>query len=161
MTYEIKCIESREEKQKLAEELLANLRQVDIDELEGLGIEKSVGVNTSIYCTEKVYYGRRTDNGKLGVVWGIQFFTDGDRDVNIIWCLGTDEIKHVRKTFMRESRKILMDWMEKYGELYNTVGTFNVDAIAWLTWLGAEFYNRRMINGKEYTDFVLRLKKEE
>ena len=158
MTYEIKCVESREEKEKLARELLANLRQVDIEEMEGLGIDKSTGVNTSIFCTDKVYYGRRTDNGRLGVVWGIQFFKDGDRIINLIWCLGTDEIKHVRKTFMKESKKILMDWMDKYGQLMNTVGTFNLDAIAWLTWLGAEFFNRRIINGREFTDFVLKKK---
>ena len=159
MTYKIECVKSREEKVKLAQELLANLRQVDVEEMEGLGINPKTGVDTSIFCTHKIYYARYAQ--KLAVVWGIQFFVDRDRDINLIWCLGTDEIKHVRKSFVQESKRILMDWMKKYGELVNTVGTFNEDAIAWLTWLGAEFHNKREINGKEYVDFVLRMPKKE
>lgn len=160
MIYEICEARTAEEKERLSQELLANLRQIDREEMEGLGITSEHGVRCSIFNTNPVYYGRNLNNGKLAVCWGLQIYPGKEKTTYLIWALGTDEIKKVRKTFIKESAKILRKWADRYGELTNRVGTFNRDSVAWLKWLGADFGKPQLINGKEYVDFYLRKREE-
>lgn len=156
MTYKIGKAESDEEKRHLSEELLANLRQIDREEIEGMGATAEEGVQASILYTWPVYYGRNMDNGKLVACWGLQHLRQNGETICLIWCLGTDEIKKVKKSFMLESSKILRQWAAEYGELTNTVGTFNKDSMLWLKWLGADFGKPFLLGGKEYVKFYLR-----
>lgn len=162
--YEVKRVDPQDEdlKARLNEELQAGLRQIDREELEALGVDPAEGVRSSVYESDQVYYGRNLDNGRLAVVFGIDAYErdQGTPPVNIIWCLGTDEIKNVRKTFVKESAKVLQKWVKQYGMLMNTVGLWNKDSLNWLKWLGAEFAEPREINGKMFVDFFLRDKGE-
>jgi hypothetical protein len=52
------------------------------------------------------------------------------------WMLGTDLMLNNRHTFIRESRKIVAAWRERFAVLSNYVDARNTVSIAWLRWLG-------------------------
>lgn len=160
MTYEIRTAGTAAEKDIICRELTENLRQIDREEMEGLGFTVEEGVSRSIYGTNPVYY-VRLEGGKLAICYGLNIFPGKEKDTYLIWALATDELQKAPKSFVKESSQILRRWADTYGELTNTVGTFNRRAVAWLKSLGAVFDPPRLINGKEYATFYLRKKEEE
>lgn len=160
MTYKIASAIKMAEKKKLYSELMEDLRAVDKKEIEGLGISSEEGVRVSIYETSPVFYARSTENGKLLMCWGLNILRNKEGgNTYLIWALGTNEIKKKKKSFLKESSAILNRWIELYGELTNTVATFNKDALHWLKWLGADFSEPFKIKDTEYVNFYLRRKK--
>ena len=156
--YRLEIVAKAKDKRKLTEELVQNLREVDRQEIEGLGFSTMQGVSVSIHETSPVYTARTAD-GKLIAVWGLQVLMGKTgKNTYLIWALATDEITHYEKSFVRESRALLNRWVELYGCLENTVATFNTRAIRWLRWLGAEFSEPHKIGNAEYMDFKLKKK---
>ena len=160
--YKISVARTSAEKKKLSRELNENLREIDRREIEGLGFSTLEGVKMSICDTCPVYVAR-TNEGKLIACWGLQVLDfkrkDGTHDYTyLIWALGTDEINHYAKSFVRESKAILDRWLELYGCLENTVACFNKRAIRWLKWMGAEFDEPYKIRKTDYANFKIRRK---
>lgn len=153
--YTISAITKTAAKKELVYELVGNMRQVDRQEMQGMGFTTLQGAEVSIYETSPVYVARGND-GKLIACWGLQILMGKEKNTFIIWALGTDEIEKYRKSFAKESRQIIRRWAELYGELTNTVACFNTRAIDWLKWVGAEFSAPRKFNGNEYVDFFIR-----
>lgn len=158
--YEISIITKVKEKRAVGEELLKGIRAVDRKEMEGMGVDPRKGVMWSVAQTVPIYVARDTETKKLIAVWGLQFLIGQEQNTYIIWCLGTDEINHVKKSFIEESRKYIDRWLGYYGELKNTVACFNHASIRWLKWMGAEFGEPYKINGNDYMDFVIRRQEE-
>lgn len=67
----------------------------------------------------------------------------------LVWCLGTPLIKAHKLAFAMESKRILSRWARKYGVLWNYVASFNQDALAWLEWCGAEFFELPAWKGRK------------
>lgn len=59
--------------------------------------------------------------------------------VGVPWMLGTDDIKRIRKPFLKECRDYVEAMHEHYPTLTNFVWSKNIVHIAWLKWLGFEF----------------------
>lgn len=57
--------------------------------------------------------------------------------VGVPWMITTDHIKKHPRAFLRASRAIMADMLQRHYLLVNYVDARNVDAIRWLTWLGA------------------------
>jgi hypothetical protein len=60
-------------------------------------------------------------------------------DTGVPWLLGTDDIKRVRKSFLRHCRTYLEEMHSDYPLLVNQVWAKNTVHIQWLMWLGFEF----------------------
>lgn len=157
-SYSITCVKKMDEKRILAKELADNMRKVDKKEIEGMGFSTLRGAEVSIYDTSPVYVAR-ANNGKLIACWGLQILIGKHKNTYLIWALGTDEIAHYKKAFIKESTALLNRWVELYGELVNTVACFNKESIKWLKWLGAEFSEPYKIGNTDYMDFRLSRKK--
>ena len=75
-----------------------------------------------------------------------------------IWCMATTELGPYQREFARVSRKILQEWAEEYGILWNAVGDFNEPAKRWLLWCGAEFGKPLTMGGEKFIRFYIRRK---
>lgn len=60
-------------------------------------------------------------------------------EVGIPWLLGTDDIKSIRKSFLRECRGYLEEMHKDYPLLVNQVWAKNEVHIQWLKWMGFTF----------------------
>lgn len=162
--YRISAVKTTAEKKALIRDLEKNIRDIDRREIEGLGFSTRQGVEISIYETCPVYVARTAEGGRLIACWGLQVLEFKGKEKTtysyIIWALGTDELTHHKKDFIKESTALINRWVELYGTLENTVATFNKNAIRWLKWLGAEFSEPHKINGTEYVNFKIKRKKE-
>lgn len=74
----------------------------------------------------------------------------------VFWLLGTDEIKHHKREFMRRSKLFKGYLMKNYDYLTNVVCMDNHESVRWLKWLGAEFQeDTAMIMGKPFQRFYI------
>ena len=55
-----------------------------------------------------------------------------------VWFLGTAEMCHIKKTFMKLSRFCIGEWLNKYPVLWNIVPADYEKSLKWLRWLGAD-----------------------
>lgn len=74
----------------------------------------------------------------------------------VFWLLGTDEVKHHKREFMRRSKLFKGYLMKNYDYLTNVVCMDNKESVRWLKWLGAEFQeDTAMIMGKPFQRFYI------
>lgn len=163
-SYSVSMVKKYADKKKLIGELTEEMREVDRLELEGMGFSSLQGAEFSIMATSPVYVAR-SNAGKLIACWGLEVLDFKRKDNShsysyVIWALGTDELKHFEKSFVKESSAYIKKWVELYGCLQNTVATFNKRAIKWLKWLGAEFSAPYKIGKTEYVNFKIEKRKE-
>ena len=59
--------------------------------------------------------------------------------VGVPWMLGTDGIKDISKSLLRECRDYVEDMHKDYPVLTNFVWSKNIVHIGWLKWLGFQF----------------------
>lgn len=115
--------------------LAENLRKEDLEELShGLGLPPDVSV----------LIGFRTDRETYAVV-------HQDRVVAVIgvggtpgvigypWMLATDELRDIRKSFLRGCLEFISDILTRYPHLENYVWSKNEGHLQWLRWLGFKF----------------------
>lgn len=55
------------------------------------------------------------------------------------WMMASDELKDIRKSFLRHCKKYVQDWLKVHGELEGYVWAENEVHIQWLRWLGFQF----------------------
>lgn len=79
----------------------------------------------------------------------------------VIWLLGTDEIRALRKTFHFLSKRCIEYFLDMYPYLYNWVDDRNKETMVWLQRCGAEFLPAVPFGhqGLPFRYFVLRRKK--
>jgi hypothetical protein len=162
--YEIITVKKYADKKKLISELTEEMRDIDRREIEGMGFSSAQAAEYSIMATSPVYVAR-SNAGKLIACWGLEILdfkrNDGTHSYSyVIWALGTEQLKHFEKSFVKESSAIIKHWVDLYGCLQNTVATFNTRSIKWLKWLGAEFSAPYKIGNTEYVNFRIEKRKE-
>lgn len=178
-----------EERYAVGKELAQGLRKVDGREMELAGVEPVKGCVDSLVMSPDVWAAREKKDGRLIAVWGIREVVPEDMPMGeqavkrtkeipdgwiaeqiselargrLVWCLGTNRIAAHRLAFAMESKRILMKWARKYGVLWNYVATFNRDALSWLAWCGAEFYEIPAWQGhkERFVRFEIRAEKKE
>lgn len=160
-----------EERYTLGKELARGLRKVDEKEMKLADVNPFLGCVQSVVWTPDVWAARERKKNALIAVWGVREVTaeevgklilgtnqarddvmmeiDALARGRLVWCLGTNRIAAHRLAFAMESRRILMKWARKYGVLWNYVATFNQDALAWLAWCGAKFYELPAWKGRK------------
>lgn len=171
--YEIHRVKD-EDRFRVGMELTHGLRKVDGREMELAGVEPPLGCMESVMRTPDVWAAREKKGGGLIAVWGIKEVTleeamelvsvkglsygemfrgrDAIQELaggRLVWCLGTQLIKAHKMAFAMESKRILSRWARKYGVLWNYVASFNQDALAWLEWCGAEFFELPAWKGRK------------
>ncbi|BEU87456.1 hypothetical protein TAMA11512_09200 [Selenomonas sp. TAMA-11512] len=153
--YTIKTITGEKQKEELARALIRDLRAADRRELKASAAPNGSvedEVHGSMLLSDELF-AAYNEQGALIAVWGYRKF-DNSPGV-LIWCLGTDRIRSFRRAFAVESRRILRDWANRYGMLYNAVGAFNDAAISWLIFCGATFHEEMMIGGERFIPFTI------
>ena len=129
------------------------LRQADRRELIAAAGDAWTAIDTSIVNSEACYR-VSGDKGQPLVLYG-RCKVDGIPG-RLIWCVATDELKPYEREFARVSRKILQEWAEEFGILWNAVGEFNEPAMRWLKWCGAEFGKPLDMGGEKFIRFYIR-----
>lgn len=73
-----------------------------------------------------------------------------------IWLLATPEIKRIRFSFLRESRKVVNLLNKKYTLLWNYVDCRNDLHLRWLKWCGFSFLRKVKygVNQKPFYEFI-------
>lgn len=67
------------------------------------------------------------------------FGVSGANGVGVPWMLATDDLKKIRKSFLRECRSYVQELNNEYPILVNLVWAKNEIHIQWLKWLGFTF----------------------
>ena len=67
------------------------------------------------------------------------FGVSGLDGVGVPWMLATDDLKKIRKSFLRECRSYVEELNNEYPLLVNVVWAGNDVHIQWLKWLGFKF----------------------
>ena len=68
-------------------------------------------------------------------------------DIANVWLLGTPELAQIKKTFVRQSRRVIAEFLLHYPVLWNVVDCRYVSAIRWLESCGAVFDEGSAIPG--------------
>ena len=152
--YEIKKITKQKRKEQLVMTLLSELRAPDLRELAAAvhlsgSVEREV--YDSVFLSEECF--AAYDRTGLVAIWGHRAVAGSPG--RLIWCLGTERVARNRYAFAVESRRILSDWANRFGVLYNAVGAFNVDALRWLKFCGAVFHREVMIGSERFVPFTI------
>lgn len=130
---------------EMVKDIARNMRKMDVFELEAIGYtDREQAIKDGMDGSEiTMFFGHRE---KPVCIFGVskEEYAGG----RIIWCLGTDGIDECKKSFVRESRRVLKEWTAEYGMLFNFVSVKNKKAIAWLSRMGAVFHDPRPINEK-------------
>ena len=79
------------------------------------------------------------------------------KEVGVIWMMGTDKVLHIKQTFLRASKEWLNYFLELKPVLFNFIHEKNTLHIKWLRWLGFSIINKLEnfgINGETFYEFV-------
>lgn len=78
-------------------------------------------------------------------------------DVGVVWAVGTDGIRKVRREVVLHTREWLKTLGANFQYLMNVVDSRNTTHIRWLRWAGAEFHKRitHPVNGIEFLEFSI------
>lgn len=76
----------------------------------------------------------------------------------VVWALGTDKMFERKFSMVREGRKIVKLWLEKFNKLHNIVDARNHLSIRWLEMIGFTIDRQGplVINGHEFYRFEVK-----
>lgn len=131
-----------------AKRLFYNLREADAREADLLGMKCLAYVFASILHSKEVY-GVWKGHVLLAVTGVSEEFNYPDCDkATCVWCLGTEDLDHHRRDFVRYAPSILSYFTAKYGRLGNFINKENKAALLWIRRMGATFKDPvRIVNG--------------
>lgn len=117
-----------------AEEMALTMRQEDRAEVwASNGHTPAEAARTAVELSCEAYTARV--DGKIICMFGvhkISFLGDAASP----WLLGTDEIPHHVRHFLKWGRIVVQDWKQKYPVLVNFTDSRYTVATRWLEWLG-------------------------
>ena len=125
-------IDIRATKREDVEELVAKMRQADVEELRATGLQDVEGsilrsVNESTLCRTA------TADGAVGCIFGVVPFGEGE---GVPWMLGTDLVTKHQRVLMRMCRPYITNMLLAYPHLFNYVHAENQAAKRWLKCVG-------------------------
>lgn len=114
-------------------DLAPRMRQADVDEvLARSGRDPKDALLAGLRNSDPAL----TLVGAEGEVVGMAGVVPGAPGRGAPWMLCSDEIKRYAPTLVREGRKLIADWLRRYGTLMNFVDARNTVHIRWLELMG-------------------------
>lgn len=114
--------------------LAANIREDDRLEIwHGYRVTPEEAFQTGFEVSDSPYTVEW--QGKPVAMFGVS----GVEGVGVPWMLATNDLKKIRKSFLRECRSYVEEMNNKYPLLVNQVWAKNTTHIQWLKWLGFQF----------------------
>ncbi len=129
--------------------LAPRLRQEDKREiLDSVGLNPYQALSNGFYHSEICLTIVDTKDIPVGMF--------GVSEEGAIWLLATPEIKRIRFSFLRESRKIVNLLNHKYKLLWNFVDCRNELHLRWLKWCGFKLLRKlnHGVNQKPFFEFI-------
>jgi len=121
-------------------ELAPRLRREDLEEIShALGLPAEATLRYCLAISNIAY--AVVWRGRVVVLFGIaEFLQWGEgRGPGHPWMLASEELKGIRKSFLRHCRGYVEQWLDVHGHLENWVWVHNKVHIQWLKWLGFRF----------------------
>lgn len=134
--------------------LLKNrLRDADAKEVIAAGNQDSEEALRQSYARSELRYTVDID----GIPAGMFGVVRSEDNTGNVWFLGTNDMAKIKKTFVKESRKVIARFLIEFQALWNYVDSRYVSSIKWLSACGAEFYDEPLqIGGVNFLAFVIR-----
>jgi len=128
------------------------LRKADLRELKANSPAKpDVALMTSVWLSNPCYticvYGEPI--GLFGLC--------PQKDVGVVWMMGTDKVLQIKHTFLKASKEWLNYLLELKPVLFNFIHEKNTIHIKWLRWLGFSIISKKEgfgLNGETFYEFV-------
>ena len=135
-----------------AKYISSRLRKADLMELRAnSGSAPDVSLMHSVWASNPCYticlYGEPI------AIFGIC----PQKDVGVIWMMGTDKVLRIKTTFLKASKEWVNYFLELKPILFNFIHEKNTLHIKWLRWLGFSIINRLENfgkNGETFYEFV-------
>jgi hypothetical protein len=121
-------------------ELAPRLRTEDVQETEaGTGMTPEFALRYSLAISNIAY--AVVWRGKVVALFGIVNELQWEDTVGdgLPWMLASPELASIRKSFLRECRGYVQQWLAYHGSLHGYVWAENTVHIQWLKWLGFQF----------------------
>ena len=130
-------------------ELAPNLRSEDKREVETLG-KTSEQALLSGYLFGKVC---RSIINNYGQVVGMYGVVPADNKTGLVWMLGSDKLKKIKRPFLRESRTEVEGMNTLFPHLWNIIDSRNEMHLKWIKWCGFKIIGERMVNNVKFYEF--------
>ena len=130
-------------------ELAPNLRSEDKREVETLGKTSEQSLLTG-YLLGRVC---RSIINNYGQVVGMYGVVPADSKTGLVWMLGSDKLKKIKRPFLRESRTEVNGMNTLFPHLWNIIDSRNELHIKWIRWCGFKIIGERMINNVKFYEF--------
>ena len=131
-------------------ELAPNLRSEDKREVETLG-KTSEQALLSGYLFGKVC---RSIINNYGQVVGMYGVVPADDKTGLVWMLGSDKLKKIKRPFLRESRTEVNGMNTLFPHLWNIIDSRNEMHLKWIKWCGFKIIGERMVNNVKFYEFT-------
>lgn len=129
-------------------ELARTMRWEDAEEIrlssDGTTLSALVTGTTGSPCSVIEWQGR------VVAIFGISGLKGS---YGIPWMLGTDDIKRIRKSLLRNCREVVQGYLKDYPYLTNACWSKNTVHIDWLKWLGFTFQGEDIRKGEVFLHF--------
>ena len=135
-------------------DLHSKIKQADIDELEACyGQSPEQVLTESLSISEEAY--TVIVDGNPEMMFGIVKDEDND-DAAIVWMLSSAEVfsKVTVKRFIRETKKFVQQFHQKYLYLHNHVDERNLASLMWLRRVGFKLVSRQQSFGVMGLPFI-------
>ncbi len=129
--------------------LYREMRVADMLEIIGLNHHPWEALNQSFKESAKVFT-LETKEKDVIAMFGV--CATHVPTIGCVWLLGTERMRTIKSTFVRNSKEWVDELMGNYRCVINVVSTSNKLSMRWLKWLGAEFLREQP---KGYLEFML------
>ena len=133
-------------------ELAPHLRDEDLRELNVFNLSGVQGLLRGYIYSDECFTARY--KGKIICMFGVSGI-GMPLGCASVWFLGGDEMLHHALTFLKDGRKYISYFLNKYETLINAVDKRNTTHINWIKKVGLKILKPIMINGFEFLPFKL------
>ena len=130
-------------------ELAPNLRSEDKREVNTLGKTPEQSLLTG-YLLGRVC---RSIINNYGQVVGMYGVVPADSKTGLVWMLGSDKLKKIKRPFLRESRTEVEGMNTLFPHLWNIIDSRNEMHLKWIKWCGFKIIGERMVNNVKFYEF--------
>ena len=130
-------------------ELASNLRYEDKREVNTLGKTPEQSLMSG-YLFGRVCRSIINNHGQVVGMYGV---VPADNKTGIIWMLGSDNLKKIKTSFLKESRTEVNGINTLFPHLWNIIDSRNELHIKWIRWCGFKIIGERMINNVKFYEF--------
>lgn len=134
-------------------ELAQNLREDDINELKALKLKPIQSLLRGYIFSDECFSAEF--RGKVIGMFGYSGFSM-PCDTASVWFLGSNEMSEHPTAFVRDGKKYIKKFLNKYPVLTNMVDIRNTSHIIWLKHMGMVFSGSVFVNGYEFVKFYKR-----